>query len=112
SPLEVYSLYRSDWAGIDYFNVGYFADAAVDAHFARGQAAASLEAAYEAWRLAEWDGASGYGPQGAAAWAWLVNLDHLYYVADCLDIGTPQIEPHGHGWPVTALIESWRWTCE
>lgn len=44
-------------------------------------------------------------------WAWLVNLKHTYYVDNCLNIGTPQVEPHGHGWPITAGISSWKWQC-
>ncbi len=112
SPLEVYSLYESSYGGVEWYNAGYFASAAVDAHFAAAQGAASLEDSYAHWQRAEWDGVTGYGPRGEAGWAWLVNLDHIYYVADCLDIGATQIEPHGHGWPITALIGNWRWTCE
>ncbi|TDH36377.1 ABC transporter substrate-binding protein [Pseudohoeflea suaedae] len=112
SPLEVYNLYQSRLSGVDYFNVGYFSDAAVDGHLAAAQAAGSLEASHEQWRQAAWDGSDGFGPKGEAGWAWLVNLDHLYFVNECLDVGATQTEPHGHGWPITALIEQWRWTCE
>lgn len=112
SPLEVYSLYQSGRAGEGYQNVGYFENAAVDAHFAAAQSAGSLEDSYPLWRAAEWDGETGYGARGAAAWAWLVNLDHVYFVDECLDTGAMQIEPHGHGWPITTGIENWRWTCQ
>lgn len=112
SPLEVYSLYESTLGGVDYFNAGYFANAAVDAYFATAQAAESLEASYPDWQRAEWDGTTGFGPQGDAGWAWLVNLDHIYDVNQCLDIGATQIEPHGHGWPITALVQNWRWVCD
>lgn len=112
TPLEVYSLYDTALGGVDYYNAGYFSNAAVDAHFAAAQAAESLEASYPDWQLAEWDGTTGFGPEGDAGWAWLVNLDHIYYVNQCLDIGPTQTEPHGHGWPITALIQNWKWTCE
>jgi peptide/nickel transport system substrate-binding protein len=49
--------------------------------------------------------------RGDAAWAWLVNLDHVYFVDSCLNTGRLQVEPHGHGWPITAGILNWRWTC-
>ena len=49
--------------------------------------------------------------KGDAAWAWLVNLDHLYFVNKCLDIGPRQIEPHGHGYPLTWNMQDWKWTC-
>lgn len=112
SPLEVYTLYQSGRAGEGYQNVGYFDNAAVDEHFAAAQAADSLEESYPLWQAAEWDGKTGFSARGEAAWAWLVNLDHVYFVDDCLDLGTPQIEPHGHGWPITAGIENWRWICQ
>ena len=28
------------------------------------------------------------------------------------DLGQTQIEPHGHGWPITASLAQWRWTCD
>ncbi len=112
SPLEVYSLHETSYGGVDFYNAGYFSSAAVDAHLAAAQGAESLEASFRHWQDAEWDGTTGYGPRGEAGWAWLVNLDHIYYVSDCLDIGPTQTEPHGHGWPITALIEQWAWTCD
>lgn len=112
TPLEVYSLYESGYGGVEYYNVGYFANATVDAHFARAQSAPTLEASYADWQRAEWDGTTGFGPKGEAGWAWLVNLDHIYYVNECLDIGATQTEPHGHGWPITALIQNWTWVCD
>lgn len=112
SPQEVYSLYQSGFAGIGYYNAGYFDNAAVDGYFDKAQAAASLEASYPFWQQAEWDGATGFSAKGDAASAWMVNLDHVYFVSRCLDIGKTQIEPHGHGWPVTATLQNWKWTCQ
>lgn len=112
SPLEVYDLYQSSRGGIEYYNPGYYGNPVVDSHLAAAQAAESLEASHADWKKADFDGTTGFGPKGDAAWAWLVNLDHLYYVDACLDIGATQIEPHGHGWPITAMIQDWTWTCE
>lgn len=112
TPLEVYSLYESRLGGIDFYNAGYFSNGVVDAHLAAAQAAPSLEASYSHWQRAEWDGSTGFGAKGEAGWAWLVNLDHIYYARECLDIGATQIEPHGHGWPITASILNWTWSCD
>ncbi len=112
SPLEVYSLYNSDWGGVGFYNPGYFSDAVVDAHLADAQQAATLEASYPHWQAAEWDGETGFSARGLAGWAWLVNLDHIYFTNECLDIGKTQIEPHGHGWPITTMIDQWAWTCD
>lgn len=112
SPLEVYNLYQSNLGGVEYFNAGFYSNRVVDKHFADAQGAQSLEASFSFWQKAEWDGTTGFGARGDAAWAWFVNLDHIYYVNDCLDNGPTQIEPHGHGWPITAMIQDWTWTCE
>ena len=110
-PLEVYNLYHSANAGRGFFNAGFYRNPTVDAHLDAAQRAPSLQASLPHWRAAMWDGRTGFGMRGDAAWAWLVNLDHVYFVHDCLDIGARQIEPHGHGFPVTWNLQDWRWTC-
>ncbi|WP_244492488.1 ABC transporter substrate-binding protein [Aureimonas sp. AU22] len=112
SPYQLYSIYASALGGVEYQNPTFYANAAVDGLFAKAQGAPSLEASYPSWREAAFDRRTGYGTKGDAAWAWLVNLDHVYFVDRCLDVGRPQIEPHGHGWPITASIASWTWTCD
>jgi peptide/nickel transport system substrate-binding protein len=111
-PTEMYNLYSSTQAGVEYWNPGFYADDEVDAHLEAALTATDEETANEHWRAAQYDGeGTGFGPSGDAAWAWLVNLQHTYFVDECLDIGTPQIEPHGHGWPITAGITGWQWSC-
>jgi len=111
SPLEVWSLYHTDNAGRGSFNPGFYASAAVDAHLDAAQAAPDFAASLAHWRRAGWDGTTGFSAKGDAAWAWLVNLDHVYLVDRCLDLGPAQIHPHGHGFPITHGINGWRWTC-
>ena len=112
SPQEIYYLYHSQHAGQDYYNSGFYANPAVDAHLEAAQNAASFDASLPHWRAAQWDGRHGYGVRGDAAWAWLVNLEHLYFVDDCLDLGELGVAPHGHGWPITANLLDWQWQCE
>ena len=110
-PSEIYNLYHSSFAGVDSYNAGFYANSAVDAHFDAAQRAPDFEASLAEWKAAQWDGTTGFGSRGDAAWAWLINLDHSYWVSDCLDIGPVQIEPHGHGYPITQGLQSWKWTC-
>ncbi len=111
SPREVYHLYASSMQGQAYFNAGHYANTAVDEALEAAERAGSLEASYPLWRKAAWNGTTGFGSRGDAAWAWLVNLDHVYLVNPCLDLGPLQVEPHGHGWPITAGLAQWRWNC-
>lgn len=112
SPLEMYKLYHTPGPEPMYWNAGFYSNPAVDAYLERARGAESFEASIPFWQKAQWDGETGFSVQGDAAWAWLVNLDHTYFVNECLDIGRSQMEPHGHGWPVTANIHQWAWTCE
>lgn len=108
---EMYNLYHSKAAQGDFYNAGYYANQAIDKTLDLAMGAPSEAEAIAFWQAAQWDGNQGFTAQGDAAWAWLVNLDHTYLVSECLDIGQPQVEPHGHGWPITANIAEWTWTC-
>ncbi len=108
-PIEIYHLYSSKYAGIGYNNPGFYTNSAVDENLDKAIAAANFDDALTYWKKAQWDGKTGLNTQGDAPWAWLVNLDHTYFVNNHLDIGTSQVEPHGHGWPITANIEKWTW---
>lgn len=108
SPYQLYSLFAKKLGGVEYMNPSYYANPEVEALFEKAQGAESLEASMPYWSEA----ADYYGLKGDNSWAWLININHVYFVNKCLDLGKTQIEPHGHGWPVTATIANWRWTCE
>ncbi|MDP3969763.1 MAG: ABC transporter substrate-binding protein [Nocardioides sp.] len=111
-PTEMYNLYHSSLAGTEYFNAGYYANGVVDGHLDAAMAATDEATANEEWRAAQLDAAGeGFTAGADASWAWLVNLEHTYLTDECLDVGTPQVEPHGHGWPITANITEWEWAC-
>ena len=109
---EMYNLYHSQAAQGDFYNSGYYANQAIDKTLDLAMGAPSEAEAIAFWKAAQWDGETGFTAKGDAAWAWLVNLDHTYFVNDCLDIGQPQVQPHGHGWPITTHIAAWEWTCD
>lgn len=111
-PFEIYALHHGSFAGVDWFNTGFYRNPVVDAHLDAAQEAGSLEESLPHWQAAQWDGTTGYGERGDAAWAWLVNIDHSYWVSACLDLGPLQVQPHGHGFPITHGLPGWRWTCE
>ncbi len=109
-PHELYNIYSSDNAGVEYNNTGYYKNDKVDAYFEKALRAGSEEEAIEYWKKAQWDGTTGLSGKGDAAWTWLVNIDHLYLVKDGLDIGEQRIHVHGHGWPATDNIVDWKWS--
>ena len=111
-PTEMYNLYHSSMAGVESFNPGFYDNDTVDAHLDAALAAVDPAEATEQWKAAQLDAdGQGFGPSADAAWAWLVNLDHTYFVDSCLDLGDLHVEPHGHGWPITSSLSQWTWDC-
>ncbi|NEU29760.1 ABC transporter substrate-binding protein [bacterium LRH843] len=109
-PHEMYNIYGGEYAGVDYYNTGYYENKTVDEYFEKALRAKSETEAIEFWKKAQWDGTTGVSAGGDAPWAWLVNIDHLYLVKEGLDIGKQRIHVHGHGWPATDNIAEWTWT--
>lgn len=109
-PHEMYNIYNSKNAGVEYYNTGFYKNSTVDAYFEKALQAKSETEAIEFWQKAQWDGTTGLSAKGDAPWAWLVNIDHLYLVKDGLDIGEQRIHVHGHGWPATDNIADWKWS--
>lgn len=108
-PLEMYNVYSSKMKGVEWYNPGYYENQKVDEYMEKALQARSEEEANEYWKKAQWDGETGLSGKGDIPWVWLVNRSHLYLVNDKLDIGKQQIQPHGHGWPITSNIEQWKW---
>lgn len=106
-PIELHNLLASSEGGVGWSNPGFYSNPDVDAHLEAALAAVDPAEATQQWQKAQLIA----GPAEDASWAWLVNLDHTYYVPECLDLGAELIEPHGHGWPLTAGVTGWSWTC-
>ena len=102
-PMELYQLYNTRFAGIEYNNSGFYSNQMVDENLEKAISSRNLEEAIPFWRAAQ------VPVKNDVPWVWLVNLDHTYFINDHLDVGKSQIEPHGHGWPITANIQEWRW---
>lgn len=109
-PKEMYNIYATENAGIDFNNTGFYSNEKVDEYFDKALRANSEEDAIEYWQKAQWDGETGLSGKGDAAWVWLVNIDHLYLMDEDLDIGNQRIHVHGHGWPATDNIADWKWS--
>lgn len=109
-PYISYQLYHSS-GGLkdDFYNPGGFADPAVDEYLEAALQAQTPAEANEQWQLAQWDGATGTSMRGGAPWLWLVNPDHLYYVAEDLSIGTQQLHGHGASWELMQNLKDWSW---
>lgn len=110
-PMELLHQYGGASAGVGYYNTGYYRNATVDKHLQQAIDATDWEAAIPFWQQVEWDGTTGAGVAGDAAWAWLLNIRHTYLVNPCISLGSGMPEIHG-SWSLLNNLGDWRFTCE
>lgn len=109
-PMELYHHYQSGSGGVEFYNPGYYSNPVVDGHLKQALDAPDWQAAVPFWQQVEWDGNTGAGVQGDAAWAWLLNVQHTYLANRCIDLGKGAPEIHG-SWSLLNNLSDWRWTC-
>ena len=109
TPKEAYFLYHSDNKGRDYYNPENYHNPTVDNYIDLAMKEQDLEKSLEYWQKVQWDSTTGVSTKGDAPWLWLVNINHLYFVRDGLDIGQQPIHPHGHSWPLVSNLSQWKW---
>lgn len=108
TPMELYNIYHTA-AGSDWALYSPYASDAVDRYMDQALAQNDLETSYQLWQQAQWDGTEGVTWEGDIPWVWLVNIDHLYWVRDGLQMAEQKIHPHGHGWSVVNNVDQWTW---
>lgn len=108
SPMELYHIYHTvKETGLAEYSP--YANEQVDRYMDAALESRNLEESYELWKLAQWDGETGIIQQGDIPWIWLVNLDHLYWVKEDLQVAEQKIHPHGHGWSIVNNVDKWSW---
>lgn len=108
-PSVIYNLFYSKHQGEGFNNSSYYKNEKVDEYIDSALQAKSQEEANNYWKKVQWDGETGTSVKGDAAWVWLVNLDHLYFVDEDLEIGEQKLQPHAHGWSILDFVEDWHW---
>ena len=108
SPMELYNIYHT-LPGTGSAQYSSYANEAVDAAMDEALACSDLEESYQLWQQAQWNGTTGVTQEGDIPWVWLVNIDHLYWVRDGLQVAEQKIHPHGHGWSVVNNVDQWSW---
>ncbi len=107
TPMELYNIYHTKQ---DTGLAGYspYASETVDAYMDGALAAGDTEQSYALWQQAQWDGQGGIAAD--VPWVWLVNIDHLYWVRDGLQVAGQKVHPHGHGWSIVNNVDQWVWS--
>lgn len=105
APMEIESLYATTGS----FNVADYSNEAVDKYIADALTQPTVEESFAYWKNAQWDGKTGFAPQGDAPWVWIANVDHLFFQRDGLEVADQKPQPHGHGWSVLNNVDQWNW---
>ena len=109
TPMELYNIYHTIGdTGLAQYSP--YSNSTVDAYMDQALASSDLEVSYDLWQKAQWDGTTGVTQDGDIPWVWLVNIDHLYWVADGLQVAEQKIHPHGHGWSIVNNVDQWSWS--
>ena len=110
SPMTSYMLFHSSNAGkTDWYNPEFYMSDKTDEYLDKAMNSLTIEDSYEWWQKAQWDGETGTSMKGEAPWAFFVNMTHLYYVKDGLNIGNQRIHAHGQAWTLIANLAEWSW---
>lgn len=109
TPMELYNIYHTI-DGTDSAEYSPYSNSTVDGYMDQALASNDLEESYELWKLFQWDGSTGVTQDGDIPWVWLVNIDHLYWVREDLQVADQKIHPHGHGWSLVNNVDQWTWT--
>ena len=106
TPMELYNIYHTmPDTGTALYSP--YSNPTVDSYMDQALRCADLEDSYELWQKAQWDGTTGVTQDGDIPWVWLVNIDHLYWVRDGLQVAEQKIHPHGHGWSIVNNVDQW-----
>ena len=108
TPMELYNICYSpaDTGTAEY---SPYSNDTVDQYMDEAFASSDLEESYKLWQQAQWDGTTGVTQDGDIPWVWLVNVSHLYWVRDGLQLAEQKIHPHGHGWSIVNNVDQWDW---
>lgn len=110
-PMELVHNYSSKAAGVGFYNPGYYKNPAIDEIIEEALRQPDQAAAIPLWQQVDWNGQTGTGIQGDAAWAWLMNIQHIYLLDNCVELGKGAPEIHG-SWSVLNNVDDWAWTCK
>lgn len=103
TPMELYNIYHTA-PGSSSAQYSPYSNEKVDELMDAALACTDLEESYVLWQKAQEEIAND------VPWVWLVNVDHLYWVRDGLQVAQQKVHPHGHGWSIVNNVDQWEWT--
>lgn len=109
-PHQLYTMYSSKVMNIGYNNMTHYQNKLVDEYLDKAMTSTSIEESYKYWKLAQWDSSAknGFAGIGEAPIIWLTQIDHLYFVANNLDVRKQILHSHGYEWGLFNDVDTWK----
>ncbi|KRE82451.1 nickel ABC transporter substrate-binding protein [Paenibacillus sp. Soil766] len=108
-PHQLYSMNSSERMNKGIDNMANYQNPKVDKYLKQALAASTQEEANTYWKLAQWDGETGFSGIGDAPIVWLLRVDHLYLANEKLNLGKQPVHTHGHEWALFGNVTEWTW---
>lgn len=103
TPMEMYNIYHTA-PNSNFATYSPYSNKEVDELMDKALATNDLPESFELWKQSQ-EKISNDIP-----WIWLVNIDHLYWVKNGLNVAEQKIHPHGHGWSIVNNVDQWSWS--
>ena len=101
TPMELYNIYHSVNGSAVY---SPYKNTKADGWMDEALRSTDLNDSYELWKKAQSEELIKDVP-----WVWLVNVDHLFWVNQDLQVAQQKLHPHGHGWSIVNNVDQWTW---
>ena len=103
--MELYNIYHTA-PGKALAGYSPYANENVDRYMDEAMSCSDLEESYELWKKAQWGRKDRDYPGWRYPWIWLVNIDHLNWAKENLQVAEQKLHPHGHGWSIVNKCRS------
>lgn len=103
TPMEVYNLYHTAING-KYAAYSPYSNKKADLLMDKALETNNLQESFTLWQKSQETIAKD------VPWVWLVNINHIYWVRDGLNVAKQKIHPHGHGWSIVNNVDQWNWS--
>ena len=109
-PHQLYTMYSSKVIDTGYNNMSQYKNKLVDEYLDKAMTSSDIEKSYQYWKLAQWDNnaKNGFAGIGDAPIVWITQIDHLYFLANDLDVGKQILHSHGYEWSLFNDIDTWK----
>ncbi len=101
TPMELYNIYHTSSNGLTEYSP--YKNEKVDELMDKALSTSNLDESYKLWQEAQTE------INKDMPWIWLVNIDHLYWSNDSLNVAKQKLHPHGHGWSIVNNVDQWTW---